>query len=114
MEAILPQRVESILKSESRPTGIFCYNDEIAYMVLNIAKLLNLIIPRDISIIGFDDSELSKIMDPKLTSMTHPKEKMGRDAAKLIIKLIYNKNHFEDSDSYYMNLILLFAILLHH
>jgi len=38
-------------------------------------------------------------MEPNLTSITHPKEKMGSDAAKLIIKLINNGNHYEDSDS---------------
>ncbi|MCB2294950.1 GntR family transcriptional regulator [Clostridium algoriphilum] len=99
VETILPQRIEVVLKSEKRPTGIFCYNDEIAYMVLNIAHKLNLRIPEDLSIIGFDDSMLSKIMDPKLTSITHPKEQMGIDAAKLIIKLVNNNNQFEDSDS---------------
>lgn len=99
VEAILPNRIEVILKSEQRPTGIFCYNDEIAYMTLHIAHKLNLKIPQDLSIIGFDDSTLSRVMDPKLTSVTHPKEKMGIDAAKLIIKLINNDNKFEDSDS---------------
>ena len=68
-------------------------------MVVNIARKLKLNIPDDLSIIGFDDSPLAKIMDPKLTSITHPKEKMGRDAAKLIIKLINNGNHFEENDS---------------
>ncbi len=99
VETLLPQRIELVLKSENRPTGIFCYNDEIAYMVLNIANGLNLNVPGNLSIIGFDDSVLSKIMEPKLTSITHPKEKMGVDAAELIIKLINNNNNFTDSDS---------------
>lgn len=108
VETILPQRIEVALKSDKRPTGIFCYNDEIAYMVIVIAHTLKLKIPEDLSVIGFDDSLLSKIMDPKLTSITHPKEKMGIDAAKLIIKLINNNNHFEDSDSilYEPNLVI--------
>lgn len=108
VETILPQRIEVALKSDKRSTGIFCYNDEIAYMVIGIAHTLKLKIPEDLSVIGFDDSLLSKIMDPKLTSITHPKEKMGIDAAKLIIKLINNNNHFEDSDSilYEPNLVI--------
>ena len=99
VETILPQRIESLLKSVIRPTGIFCYNDEIAYMVLGISQKLKIRIPEDLSIIGFDDSMLSKIMDPKLTSITHPKEQMGRDAANLIIKLVNNNNEFDESDS---------------
>ena len=46
VETILPQRIEDVLKSKKRPTGIVCYNDEIAYMVLNIAHKLNLKDPR--------------------------------------------------------------------
>ena len=99
VETILPQRIELLLKSYNRPTGIFCYNDEIAYMVLSIAHKLKIRIPEDLSIIGFDDSMLSRIMDPKLTTITHPKEQMGKDAANLIIKLVNNNNKFDDSDS---------------
>ncbi|MCB2305455.1 GntR family transcriptional regulator [Clostridium estertheticum] len=99
VETVLPQRIESVLKSGNRPTGIFCYNDEIAYMVSSIANKLKIKIPEGLSIIGFDDSMLSRIMVPKLTSITHPKEQMGKDAANLIIKLVNNNNKFDDSDS---------------
>ena len=95
----MPQRIENVLKSDKRPTGIFCYNDEIAYMVLNIANKLKIKIPEDLSLIGFDDSNLSRIMVPNLTSITHPKEQMGKDAANLIIKLVNNNNKFDNSDS---------------
>ncbi len=99
VESLLPQRIEAILKSENHPTGIFCYNDEIAFMVLSIARKIELKIPEDLSIVGFDDSNLSVIMEPQLTSITHPKERMGIDAANLIIKLINNNNKFDDNDS---------------
>lgn len=95
----LPSNIECILKSEKRPTGVFCYNDEIAYIVLTIANKLNIKIPEELSIVGFDDSQLAVIMQPNLTSIIHPKEQMGKDAANLIIKLINNNNHFEASDS---------------
>ncbi|URZ01103.1 substrate-binding domain-containing protein [Clostridium felsineum] len=87
------------LKSEKRPSGIFCYNDEIAYIVLTIADKLNIKVPEELSIVGFDDSSLAEIMQPNLTTITHPKEQMGKDAANLIISLINNNNHFEASDS---------------
>ncbi len=95
----LPDKIEDILASEKRPTGIFCYNDEIAYIVMTVANKLDIKIPEQLSIVGYDDSQLSVIMQPNLTTITHPKEKMGKDAAQLIIKLIQNNNHFEDSDS---------------
>lgn len=95
----LPHKIEYALKSEKRPTGIFCYNDEIAFIALTIAEKLDLKVPEDLSIVGFDDSHLSVIMNPNLTTITHPKEQMGKDAAKLIIKLINNNNKFQSSDS---------------
>ncbi|MDS0524222.1 GntR family transcriptional regulator [Clostridium sp. SHJSY1] len=95
----LPQKIEYALRSEKRPTGIFCYNDEIAFMVLTIAEKLNLKVPENLSLIGFDDSHLSIIMNPNLTTIIHPKEQMGKDAANLIIKLINNNNKFDTNDS---------------
>lgn len=96
---MLPKKIELSLKSENRPTAVFCYNDQIAITVMNIAKSLNLKIPKDLSIIGFDDSSLSKITEPKLTSITHPKIQMGIDAANLILKLLDNNNNFTADDS---------------
>lgn len=95
----LPIKIENVLKSKKRPTAIFCYNDEIAYTVYTIAHKLNIKIPDELFVIGFDDSPLATMMNPHLTSITHPKEQMGCDAANLIIKLINNNNKFEDSDS---------------
>jgi GntR family transcriptional regulator of arabinose operon len=66
---------------------------------MTVANKLDIKIPEQLSIVGYDDSQLSVIMQPNLTTITHPKEKMGKDAAQLIIKLIQNNNHFEDSDS---------------
>lgn len=62
---LLPEKIKNVLKQEKRPTGIFCYNDEIAYMVLNIAYDLKLKVPEDLSIIGFDDSPMATIIDRK-------------------------------------------------
>ncbi|URZ15854.1 GntR family transcriptional regulator [Clostridium felsineum] len=95
----LPDKIEYALKSEKRPSGIFCYNDEIAYIVLTIADKLNIKVPEELSIVGFDDSSLAVILQPNLTTITHPKEQMGKDAVNLIISLINNNNHFEASDS---------------
>ncbi|WP_039652872.1 GntR family transcriptional regulator [Clostridium tyrobutyricum] len=96
---ILPQKIKSSLESKNRPTAIFCYNDQIAITAMNIAKTLDLSVPKDLSIIGFDDSALCEIIQPNLTSITHPKKQMGIDAANLITKLIDNNNNFDDSDS---------------
>ena len=45
-------------------------------------------IPDDLSIVGTDDSSLSHLGNKKLTTLTHPKEKLGQDAARWIVTTI--------------------------
>ncbi|MDD3224598.1 MAG: substrate-binding domain-containing protein [Clostridium sp.] len=75
---------------------------------LATSYLINLGHKNIMGIFKVDDSNLSSIVQPALTSITHPKEQMGRDAANLITKLINNNNNFEDSDSilYKPNLVI--------
>nr|WP_257614540.1 substrate-binding domain-containing protein [Oenococcus oeni] len=60
--------------------------------------------PEDISIIGFDDYNISRYITPTLTTLSHPKSQMGRDAGKMILNLIDNKA--VKSITYYPELVL--------
>jgi GntR family transcriptional regulator of arabinose operon len=82
--------LDTILKKKDRPTGIVCYNDELAIKFLDVIRRKGLQIPRDLSIVGFDDSFLAEVSEVKLTTITHPKSRMGELAAKMIIELIEN------------------------
>ncbi len=84
-------KVEHAVKSNSRPTAIVCYNDQLAIRVIDMVKSLNLSIPDDISITGFDDYNVVRYIDPAITTMSHEKERMGHDAAQLLINLISKK-----------------------
>src|SRR5690606_28611841 len=77
-----------LLRSPNRPTGIVCYNDEIALNVLHVTRELGLKVPEDLSIVGYDDSHLTEATEVKLTSVTHPKMDMGIQAAKWIVSQI--------------------------
>lgn len=91
-ETTLHEKIKDFLISfETMPTGIICYNDQIALAVLNVLRELNLRVPEDISIVGYDDSYLSEASDVKLTSLTHPKMQMGIEAAKWIVSAVENK-----------------------
>jgi GntR family transcriptional regulator of arabinose operon len=88
-EETLPHRLKEILLSEeNRPTGIVCYNDEIAINVLNLLRELEIKVPDDISIVGYDDSYLTEASETKITSVTHPKMDMGIEAAKWIVAAV--------------------------
>ena len=81
---------EKILSSSNGawPTGVICYNDELAVKLLDIIRNRKLKVPEDISIVGFDDSFLANVSEVKLTTIEHPKSKLGEMAAKLILDLI--------------------------
>jgi GntR family transcriptional regulator of arabinose operon len=75
-------------EAEERPTAIFCYNDELAVRMLDIIRRRGLTVPDDLSMIGFDDSNLAVATEVKLTTIAHPKTSMGADAVELLMKLI--------------------------
>ncbi|WP_026560015.1 GntR family transcriptional regulator [Bacillus sp. J37] len=89
---ILVNKLKDILISEEKkPTGIVCYNDEIAISVLNVLRELELKVPEDISIVGYDDSYLAEASETKITSVTHPKTEMGLEAAQWIVAAVENR-----------------------
>ena len=83
---------EEFIDSDNPPTAIFCFNDQIAVLVKEIFNSWNMTIPEDISLIGFDNSELVKLSDISITSMAHPKIRAGKQAANIILDKIRNKS----------------------
>ncbi|MCA1011432.1 GntR family transcriptional regulator [Halobacillus halophilus] len=83
------EELDRILKNtETAPTAIVSYNDELAINLINVLRSHNLKVPRDMSIVGFDNSFLTELSEVKLTSIEHPKAELGRQAALLITELI--------------------------
>jgi LacI family transcriptional regulator len=75
-----------ILADETmRPTALVCTNDYIATGAMIEAKQLGLAVPCDLSIVGFDDTDMSAHLDPPLTTIHVPSRRMGEDIAKYII-----------------------------
>lgn len=68
--------------------GIVCYNDQIAFEVLKTIEKRGLAVPADISITGYDNSFIAENGMVKLTTITHPKERLGVMAAELLLEKI--------------------------
>ena len=81
-----------MLQNPNPPTAIFCGNDIIAYGAMAIARENKLKVGTDISIVGFDDLEMSASMDPALTTTRIPGNEMGEMGAKILIDKIENSN----------------------
>jgi LacI family transcriptional regulator len=74
------------LSGTERPTAIFCYNDRQAMGVYRAARHRGLVIPRDLSVVGFDDQAyIASELDPPLTTMRLPHELMGTEAVRLLL-----------------------------
>src|SRR5699024_5377777 len=95
------EKVTELVQSNKAPTAFICYNDQVA--VILIQKLLSLgkNVPDDFSVVSIDNSYLSSTLPSiRLTSVNHPKDEMGKMAAKMILKAIEN-NSFENQSYIY-------------
>ncbi len=80
--------VSAILQLEDRPTALFCTNDTIAVGAMKAVLRAGLRVPEDMAIIGYDDSEMCRLVEPELTTIRVDKELMGRIAAEKLIDQI--------------------------
>ena len=67
----------NLMNHGNRPTAFFCANDEMAIGCLHEIKSAGLQVPRDISIVGFDDIRYAEVTDPPLTTISQPAEEIG-------------------------------------
>jgi LacI family transcriptional regulator len=79
---------EQALAKGSNVTALFCANDEMAAGALRAAREAGRRVPRDLSVIGFDDVVMSKYTDPPLTTIGVVKEHMGRRAMARLVELV--------------------------
>lgn len=77
-----------ILGVKQPPTAIFCANDVVALGALNAARKAGFRIPDDLSIIGFDDLELSRWEITQLSTIHQPITEMARTATRMLIERI--------------------------
>jgi DNA-binding LacI/PurR family transcriptional regulator len=83
------RRAAAALLAKKPPiTGLFCANDEMASGALRAAREAGYDVPRDLSVIGFDDIVMSNYTDPPLTTVGVVKEQMGRRAMARLIELV--------------------------
>lgn len=77
-----------LLSHRPAPTALFCYDDMTALGALRAIRACQLHVPRDISLVGFDDIPLAAYLDPPLTTVRQPMYEMGRQAAGMLIGVL--------------------------
>src|SRR3984885_2939358 len=76
---------EKLFSARRVPTGLFVANIEMAAGVIEFVREKSLSIPEEISIVTFDDSFWARYMDPPLTVIAQPVEKMGKCTMELLL-----------------------------
>jgi len=85
------EAVKKILNNKNIPTVILNASDFIAVGVIRTLKELNIKVPEDISVMGFDNILMSLYTDPLLTTVKQPKKQMGAAAVSLLLDIIEGK-----------------------
>jgi DNA-binding LacI/PurR family transcriptional regulator len=80
--------IHEILRSNQDVDGIFCFSDTLAFVVVNALKKQGLDIPKDIKIVGYDNTPHSRWMSPSITTIHQSINFMGKQSFVLLHKLI--------------------------
>lgn len=79
------RRAKELLHHDRRPTAVLAVNDMVAIGVILALQDEGVEVPREISVVGFDDIPMASIMRPHLTTVAQPKYELGRLAAERLI-----------------------------
>ena len=79
------------LPPEARPSAIFCHSDEMAIGLMKAARDASVRVPEDLSVIGFDNIGLSEYCQPELTTVSQPRDEIGRCAMRLLLDVLRKK-----------------------
>ena len=74
-----------MLGGKDRPTAILAQNDDMAVGALMAAREIGIAVPEELSIVGFDDSEISRIVWPRLTTVRQPVFEMAVAATDMLL-----------------------------
>ncbi len=78
----------SLLSAGVQFDAVFSGDDESAVGVLNALRLAGRCVPEDVSVVGFDDQRLSAFLNPPLTTVRAPTERVGYEAVQQLLRLI--------------------------
>ncbi|MBK4217431.1 LacI family DNA-binding transcriptional regulator [Paracoccus caeni] len=76
------------MSAAKRPSAVFAFSDEMACAFTAGLQRAGLQVPRDVSVVGFDDIEMASHLAPSLTTVRQPKRELGKQAARVILRRI--------------------------
>jgi DNA-binding LacI/PurR family transcriptional regulator len=85
------QAAERLLSLPCPPTAIFVANNEMMAGTLLAVRLRKVKVPRELSLVGFDDARWARYLEPPLTVVSQPAELMGQKAAQLLLTRLHGR-----------------------
>jgi LacI family transcriptional regulator len=82
---------ERLLARADPPTAIFASNDDMAAAAVSVAHRRGLLVPSDLSVVGFDDTSLATTLWPELTTVRQPISAMAEAALELLLSDLRNR-----------------------
>ncbi|MCR1833332.1 LacI family transcriptional regulator [Oceanobacillus caeni] len=97
VDEIAEKKISALLETKDRPTAIISSSDVHTLMVITALRKKEIKIPNEMSIITFNNTIISKLSTPPLTSIDIQTYQLGFEAAKIVIELIKNPEMFRKS-----------------
>ncbi|MCB0749155.1 MAG: LacI family DNA-binding transcriptional regulator [Ignavibacteriales bacterium] len=82
--------------TEELPTAVFCYNDLAAIGVISALEKLDLQVPEDVSVFGFDNIDFGKYLKLPLSTIELPAYQIGEEAVKLLIDVMHSNSELKN------------------
>jgi len=100
------EQANQLLARNVRPTAIVAGNDSIAIGVIKAAHAAGLNVPRELSVVGFDDQPAATLVTPNLTTVHQPVSEIGAAAARILIGRILNRHRNESAGTSAQNVLV--------
>lgn len=84
--------MDMIHNSKSLPRAVLCFNDDLAIGAMKALRESWIKCPDEVAVIGYDGIERGKSVNPPLTTVRQPLERMGREMVKMVLALIDGKS----------------------
>ena len=95
-DSSLESAILSLFELEEKPTAIMCYSDIIAAKCIRILHQNNIHVPEDCSVMGYDNSKISDLTTPTITTIGISQAQMGKRSADLLLEQIKYKERYNE------------------
>jgi LacI family transcriptional regulator len=92
--------LKKLAELRERPTAVLCSNDMTAIGVMREAFELNIKVPQDLSVIGFDDIRMAEFLTPPLTTVQMSQSELARLAFEALLKDVKRETPLPDGSEY--------------